>query len=124
MDVSLLRIFVVVFVCLAMGCEAMNFLAYPRLGRSSYLAFPRLGRAHVSAAGSDCCQVGLKNEWLDENDKSEMHNICQSDVCCFGLKEIVKRKPNGVYYSMCIPTGSHQEISKNVIGKLKELLRK
>ena len=73
----------------------------------SYLAFPRLGRAQSAQAGSDdCCPIGLKNEWLDETEKSEVHNICQSDVCCIGLKEIIKRKPDGVYYSMCIPTAS------------------
>ncbi|XP_046381429.1 small cardioactive peptides-like isoform X2 [Haliotis cracherodii] len=132
MEASAIRLSIGLVVILVVGSEAMNYLAFPRMGRSllqfrskdglpfpmprkrlqsdgrsGYLAFPRMGRAGQQTAGSDeCCTMGLKNEWVVGDDgKAEVRNICQAGkVCCSGLKETVDRKfDDGVFYSMCLP---------------------
>ncbi|XP_046381430.1 small cardioactive peptides-like isoform X3 [Haliotis cracherodii] len=128
MEASAIRLSIGLVVILVVGSEAMNYLAFPRMGRSGYLAFPRMGRAGQQTAGSDeCCTMGLKNEWVVGDDgKAEVRNICQAGkVCCSGLKETVDRKfDDGVFYSMCLPECyKPQTVNKSVLGKLKRLLQ-
>ncbi|GFR82792.1 small cardioactive peptide [Elysia marginata] len=72
----------------------------------NYLAFPRMGRSGANVASDvPCCGVGLKEEFvLGDDGKEELRAICPArSECCAGLREIVDEKPDGVYYSMCIP---------------------
>lgn len=117
----------VFFVCSA---EAMNYLAFPRMGRSGYLAFPRMGRSHVkSETVGNCCGVGLKSEFLFGQDgKEELRAVCPLDSCCEGLREVVDERSVGVFYSVCVPEfplrrdlNAH---SSEVLGKLKNLIEK
>ncbi|XP_046579677.1 small cardioactive peptides-like isoform X1 [Haliotis rubra] len=127
MEASAIRLSIGLVVILVVGSEAMNYLAFPRMGRSGYLAFPRMGRSGQQTAGSDeCCTMGLKNEWVvGDEGKAEVRSICQTgNVCCSGLKETVDTKPDGVIYSMCLPECyKPQTVNKSVLGKLKRLLQ-
>nr|ABU82756.1 small cardiac-like peptide precursor [Tritonia tetraquetra] len=123
--VSLTLLFVII--CTV---DAMNYLAFPRMGRSGYLAFPRMGRSQAKAGtaeaiDTECCGIGLKSEFAVSDDgKEELHNICTASVsvCCEGLRELADEKPNGVVYSMCVPDVSKMYPSS--YNKLKRLLTK
>ncbi|PVD36744.1 hypothetical protein C0Q70_03734 [Pomacea canaliculata] len=121
-----------------------NYIAFPRMGRSGYIAFPRLGRGYLafprlgrSQSGNDandeasasCCPLGLKTEWiLAEAGKADTRNICPAEApCCEELQEILDQRPDGSFYSMCVPScysDSHKasEASDAVLRKLKGML--
>nr|AQS80537.1 sCAP-1 precursor [Charonia tritonis] len=124
--------------------QAMNYLALPRMGRSAYIAFPRLGRGYLAFPrlgrsqggsdankdGTDCCMTGLNKEWMpQEGGTTTTRNICPAESCCQGLREILAQKPDGVFYSMCIPACASEgdskatETSRNVLRKLKDILQ-
>lgn len=105
-----------------------GYIAFPRLGRG-YLAFPRLGRSGsgsdvTSGSGSACCSVGLKTEWLlEEGGKTSTQDVCEADVCCEDLTEIMAQKPNGAFYTICIPSCRAADSVKSP-GPLESVLRK
>ncbi|KAL8572409.1 hypothetical protein ACOMHN_000556 [Nucella lapillus] len=118
--------------------RSQGYLAFPRMGRRGYLAFPRMGRglasgSDVSQHGADCCLTGLKMEWVpEEGGTTTTQNVCRANSCCEGLREILAQKPDGVFYSMCIPTNSCsppeenskvEDTSRRVLQKLNDLLR-
>lgn len=110
MEITVSRVSFSLAVLIAIVCcaDAMNYLAFPRMGRSSgnYLAFPRMGRSDAKVASdAGCCGIGLKEEFvLGDDGKEELRTICASTTeCCAGLREIVDEKPDGLYYSMCVP---------------------
>ncbi|KAK7093868.1 small cardioactive peptides-like isoform X1 [Littorina saxatilis] len=138
MESSACRMLLAVLFATAIATEAM-YVAFPRQGRSAYIAFPRMGRGYLafprlgrsgSDAGQDggaCCKTGLKTEWvLSEDGKTSQQNVCAADSCCQGLQEIVGEKPDGAYYSLCIPSCSADSkltsSSETVLRKLKRML--
>lgn len=143
METTCCRVVLLLLVATVTVTEAMSFLALPRMGRSGYIAFPRMGkRAYLalprlgrrSQTGSDgqetCCPLGLKTEWtVEEDGKTEVHNVCPAEVaCCEGLQEVLDQKPDGAFYSLCIPSSysvdeKATEASENVIRKLNGLLQ-
>ncbi|XP_025083419.1 small cardioactive peptides-like isoform X1 [Pomacea canaliculata] len=112
---------------------SQGYIAFPRLGRG-YLAFPRLGRSQSGndandEASASCCPLGLKTEWiLAEAGKADTRNICPAEApCCEELQEILDQRPDGSFYSMCVPScysDSHKasEASDAVLRKLKGML--
>lgn len=89
---------------------SQGYIAFPRLGRG-YLAFPRLGRSQSGndandEASASCCPLGLKTEWiLAEAGKADTRNICPAEApCCEELQEILDQRPDGSFYSMCVPS--------------------
>ncbi|KAK7093869.1 small cardioactive peptides-like isoform X2 [Littorina saxatilis] len=128
MESSACRMLLAVLFATAIATEAMAYIAFPRMGRG-YLAFPRLGRSGSDAGqdGGACCKTGLKTEWvLSEDGKTSQQNVCAADSCCQGLQEIVGEKPDGAYYSLCIPSCSADSkltsSSETVLRKLKRML--
>nr|ALC76813.1 sCAP [Theba pisana] len=136
MEMSLQRVSIsmsllVILVCSA---EAMNYLAFPRMGRSGYLAFPRMGRSQAksetAAEFGNCCGVGLKSELVIGHDgKEELRPVCTVNAeCCQGLRELADQKPDGTYYSMCVPdlpfSLESNGPSSEVLKKLKTLMKK
>ncbi|KAK3774299.1 hypothetical protein RRG08_040902 [Elysia crispata] len=91
---------------------------------SGYMAFPRMGRSD-GKTDSDvvpCCGVGLKEEFVVRQDgKEELRTVCApNSECCAGLREIVDEKPDGLYYSMCIPDipgGSRSQVLSKLLRK-------
>nr|AQS80538.1 sCAP-2 precursor [Charonia tritonis] len=143
MDASACRMLLALLFVTATVTEAMNYLALPRMGRSGYIAFPRLGRGYLAfprmgrsqgasvdaERGASCCALGLKTEWLlAEDGKTTTQNICEAKSCCQGLQEVMDQKPDGAFYTLCIPTCSSEETkpeaaNENMLLKLKGLLR-
>ncbi|XP_059145095.1 small cardioactive peptides-like isoform X4 [Physella acuta] len=111
-----------------------TYLALPRMGRSGYLAFPRMGRSHFKSETvddiSNCCGIGLKNEFfVGQDGREELQSVCPPRAeCCEGLREIIDAKPDGVYYSMCVPTcplsQDSNARSSEVRNKLLSVLKK
>ncbi|BFZ22896.1 hypothetical protein BsWGS_25934 [Bradybaena similaris] len=136
MELSLTRasISLSLLVVLVCSAEAMNYLAFPRMGRSGYLAFPRMGRSQSKSetAGEfgNCCGVGLKSELvIGHEGKEEIRPICSVNAeCCQGLRELADQKPDGTYYSMCVPDFpfglESNGPSSEVLKKLKTLMAK
>nr|ARS01388.1 small cardioactive peptide 1 [Deroceras reticulatum] len=133
MEMSLSRasLSLTVLALFVFSAEAMQYLAFPRMGRSGYLAFPRMGRSQTksetSAEFSNCCGVGLKNEFVVGGaGKEELRPVCPlNSECCQGLREITDQKPDGTYYSMCVPDFPESSgQSTDVLRKLKGLIRK
>ncbi|GFO21986.1 hypothetical protein PoB_004849100 [Plakobranchus ocellatus] len=140
MEITMSRVSLSLAVLIAIVCcaDAMrhkrsekNYIAFPRMGRSGYLAFPRMGRGGAKADGeAGCCGIGLKDEFVVGHDgKEELRTLCGGrSECCEGLREIVDEKPDGVYYSMCVPdipvSGQANSRSSQVLNKLKTLLKK
>nr|ABU82753.1 small cardiac-like peptide B [Pleurobranchaea californica] len=123
-----LAVLIVVIICTV---DAMNYLAFPRMGRSGYLAFPRMGRApskaDASGDSSDCCRIGLKSVlFVNADGKEDLRNMCSvsGGACCEGLRDFVDEKQDGVIYSMCIPDLEMTRLhSSQVYSKLKRLLQ-
>uniref|UniRef100_A0A0B6Y966 Uncharacterized protein n=1 Tax=Arion vulgaris TaxID=1028688 RepID=A0A0B6Y966_9EUPU len=123
-----------VLVLMVFSAEALNYLAFPRMGRSGYLAFPRMGRSQTksetSAEFASCCGIGLKSEFVSgPSGKEELRPVCSVNAeCCPGLREMGDQKPDGVYYSMCVPDfsfGLESNLqSSDVLRKLKSLIKK
>lgn len=125
MELSNSKMSIVLLLVIVVVTAHANYLALPRMGRrSGYIAFPRLGRGFPSRSqraylalprmgrsqgGSDvnepdCCMPGLKTEWLlDDGGRTRIQNVCVADACCDGLTEVLDQKPDGAFYSMCIP---------------------
>nr|ARS01389.1 small cardioactive peptide 2 [Deroceras reticulatum] len=122
---------VTVLVLVICSAEALNYLAFPRMGRSGYLAFPRMGRGQVkSETGADigsCCGLGLRSEFLIGQDgKEELRVLCPANMgCCEGLREVVDEKADGVFYSICVPVQQESNTHESdVLRKVKSLIRK
>ncbi|XP_076472433.1 small cardioactive peptides-like [Babylonia areolata] len=142
------KMLLAMLVAAATVTEAMNYLALPRMGRSSYLAFPRMGRrsgylnfprmgrafpgpgSDTNQDGVDCCLTGLKTEWVpQEGGSTATLTVCEADSCCPGLRQLLAEKPNGEFYSMCVPAGcpaqdkAMEETSQRVLRKVGQLLQ-
>uniref|UniRef100_A0A0B6ZLF4 Uncharacterized protein n=1 Tax=Arion vulgaris TaxID=1028688 RepID=A0A0B6ZLF4_9EUPU len=133
MELSLPRVSfsVSVLVLIVCSAEAMNYLAFPRMGRSGYLAFPRMGRSQVksetAADISSCCGMGLKSEFvIGQDGKEELLVICQVNAgCCEGLREVVDEKPDGTYYSLCVPVQPESKVgSADAMRKMTNVMKK
>ncbi|CAG5116311.1 unnamed protein product, partial [Candidula unifasciata] len=100
-----------------------GYLAFPRMGRSQ-------GKSETAAELGNCCGVGLKSELIIGHEgKEDLRPICSFNAeCCQGLRELADQKPDGTYYSMCVPDFSFglesNGPSSEVIKKLKTLIRK
>ncbi|XP_059145093.1 small cardioactive peptides-like isoform X2 [Physella acuta] len=102
--------------------------------KRGYLAFPRMGRSHFKSETvddiSNCCGIGLKNEFfVGQDGREELQSVCPPRAeCCEGLREIIDAKPDGVYYSMCVPTcplsQDSNARSSEVRNKLLSVLKK
>ncbi|KAL8571068.1 hypothetical protein ACOMHN_010529 [Nucella lapillus] len=144
MDSATIKIiFAFVFVTVTVS-EAANEIQAPRMRRSSYLAFPRLGRGYLAlprmgrshpgndaaaANGGSCCTTGLKKEWLfGEDGKMSSQKMCEAESCCPDFMEVENTKPDGTFYTMCVPRCSLGDrsvdaASDNMMLSLKRLLR-
>nr|ALL97526.1 small cardioactive peptide [Theba pisana] len=135
MEVSVSRtsLFAAVLILMVCGAEAMNYLAFPRMGRSGYLAFPRMGRSQGQSAAvegvASCCGLGLKSEFvIGQNGKEELDVVCAAPAgCCEGLREIVEQSSTGTSYSLCVPDSLfHQDTKESkaeTLRKFKVLTR-
>ncbi|BFZ23373.1 hypothetical protein BsWGS_26412 [Bradybaena similaris] len=132
LTVSRTSLSVAVLILVVCGAEAMNYLAFPRMGRSGYLAFPRMGRSQgqseTAESVANCCGLGLKSEFVvGQNGKEELDVVCAAKAgCCEGLREVVDQSSTGSSYSFCVPDSLfHQDTSSTaeVIRKFKVLMR-
>ncbi|XP_076451331.1 small cardioactive peptides-like isoform X2 [Babylonia areolata] len=142
MDSATFRlVFAFVFVAVIYA-EVTNVASQPRVRRESYLGFPRLGRGYLALprmgrSGSDastnggaCCTTGLKKDWvIGEEGKMAARDVCHAEACCAGYVEVEGAKPDGTFYTMCVPrcgpvANTNMEAgSDDVMEKLKRLYR-
>ncbi|ESO91141.1 hypothetical protein LOTGIDRAFT_149279 [Lottia gigantea] len=128
MEPSPVKIVACFVIFAVIGTEAMNYMAFPRLGRSGYLAFPRLGRSDGQTIQSsefeqaECCPEGIKSHWIIIGaSKPEIRSRCSpKSVCCEGLEELVGRSSDHIFYTKC--TKITDEKTENTV--LDRLLRK
>ncbi|BFZ23372.1 hypothetical protein BsWGS_26410 [Bradybaena similaris] len=133
LTVSRTSLSVAVLILVVCGAEAMNYLAFPRMGRSGYLAFPRMGRSQgqseTAESVANCCGLGLKSEFVvGQNGKEELDVVCAAKAgCCEGLREVVDQSSTGSSYSFCVPDSLFHQDTKSstaeVIRKFKVLMR-
>ena len=55
--------------------------------------------------------TGLKTEWLlAEDGKTTTQDVCQAESCCSGLQQLLFQRPDGAYYTLCVPAVAEDSV--------------